>query len=59
MVSTPLENISQLGLLFPIYGQKKNVVPDMWEWIKIGYPNYILDTNQATDRLESVVPQVF
>jgi len=25
VVSTPLKNISQLGLLFPIYGENKNV----------------------------------
>jgi len=25
VVSTPLKNISQLGLLFPIYGKIKNV----------------------------------
>jgi hypothetical protein len=25
VVSTPLKNISQLGLLFPIYGKMKNV----------------------------------
>jgi len=33
VVSTPLKNISQLGILFPIYGKIKNVPnhqPDMY-----------------------------
>ena len=31
-VSTPLKNISQLGLLFPIYGKIKNVPNHQPEW---------------------------
>ena len=32
VVSTPLKNISQLGLLFPIYGKIKNVPNHQAEW---------------------------
>ena len=35
VVSTPLNNISKLGLFFPIYGKIKNVPNHQPEYLKI------------------------
>ena len=45
VVSTPLKNISQLGLLFPIYGKIKNVPnhqPDIVDY----HPVFVNDTTK-------------
>jgi len=47
VVSTPLKNISQLGLLFPIYGKIKNVPnhqPDIYIYIIYTYRDHINKT---------------
>ena len=51
MVSTPLKNISQLGLLFPIYGKTKNVPnhqPDIHTFLtSYNYNSHITGYNQT------------
>ena len=48
VVSTPLKNISQLGLFFPIYGKIKNVPnhqPDLY--IRVQFSKTMLEYRQV------------
>ena len=46
MVSTPLKNISQLGLLFPMYGKIKNV-PNQQPVLQFSYNRHNHDDHQS------------
>ena len=53
VVSTPLKNISQLGLLFPIYGKRKNVPNHQPENIDSFHVHMVLAKNSTCEKKKS------
>ena len=53
LVSTPLKNISQLGLLFPIYGKIKNVPNHQPENIDSFHVHMVLAKNSTCEKKTS------
>ena len=63
MVSTPLKNISQLGVLFPIYGKIKNVpnhqlaiIGFMW-YIISSIKSCVLWMNPHVEKVPKTLPE--